>query len=123
MYYSNNYTSQKYFEALGDDIDLKTYAITCCLKTTFDDATGNTDDTTGNTDDMLRMNENTFTFMSPVAEKLHQDISNNSPSKLKMHTQNNMQVSQKKTWLIISNISSKMEILRIIKKLQDCGIN
>ncbi len=44
---------------------------------------------------MLRINENTFTFLIPVAEKLHQDISNNSPSKLKMHTQNTIQASQK----------------------------
>ncbi len=46
-----------------------------------------------NLDYMLRMNENTFTFLSPVAEKLHQDISNSSLSNLKMHTQNTIQAS------------------------------
>jgi hypothetical protein len=111
------------YVALRDTIDIESDAITCCLKRTFDHATGNTDDATGITDDMLRMNENTFTFLSPVADILHQDISNNSPSKLKMHTQNTIQVSQKKTWLTTSNTSSKMEILRIIKKLKDYGIN
>jgi hypothetical protein len=44
---------------------------------------------------MLRINENTFTFLYPVAEKSHQDISNNSPSKLQMHTQNTIQASWK----------------------------
>jgi hypothetical protein len=88
LYYNNNDTSQKNYEALGDAIDFESDAITCCLETTFDDSTGNTDDATGNTHDTLRMNENTFTFLSPVAEKLPQDISNNSQSKLKMHTQN-----------------------------------
>jgi hypothetical protein len=44
---------------------------------------------------MLQMNENTFTFLSPIAQKMHQTISNNSPSKLKMHTQNNIQASRK----------------------------
>jgi hypothetical protein len=74
------------YEALGDTIDFQCDAITCNFEPTFDDATDNTDDATGITNDMLRMNENTFTFLSPVAQKLHQDISNNSPSKLKMHT-------------------------------------
>jgi hypothetical protein len=47
------------------------------------------------TGDMLQTNENTFTFLSPIAQKLHQNISNNSPSKLKMHTQNTIQASRK----------------------------
>ncbi len=95
LYYRNNDTSQKNYEALGANIDFERNAITSCLKTTFDDATDNTDDATGNPDDMLRMNENAINFLSPVAEKLPQEISNNSPSKLKMHTQNTIQVSQK----------------------------
>jgi hypothetical protein len=47
------------------------------------------------TDDMLRTNKNTFTFLSPIAQKLHQKISNNSLSKLKMHTQNTILESWK----------------------------
>ena len=74
------------YDALGDDIDFESDGINCCIETTFDDAEGNTND-------MLRMNENTFTFLSPVAEKLHQDISNSSLSNLKMHTQNTIQAS------------------------------
>jgi hypothetical protein len=71
---------------------------------------------------MLRMNKNTITFLSPVAQKLHQNISNNSPSKLKMHTQNTIQTSWKNMVGNI-NISSKMEILRIMKELEDYGMN
>jgi hypothetical protein len=41
------------------------------------------------------MNEYTFTFLSPISQKLHQNISNKSPSKLKMHTQNTIQASRK----------------------------
>jgi hypothetical protein len=44
---------------------------------------------------MSKTNKNTFTFLSPIAQKLHQNISNNSPSKLKMHTRNNIQGSRK----------------------------
>ena len=95
LYYRNNDTSQKNYEALGANIDFESNAITSCLKTTFDDATDNTDDATGNPDDMLRMNENAINFLSPVAEKLPQEISNNSPSKLKMHTQNTILASRK----------------------------
>ncbi len=50
MYYSNNDTSQANYEALGDDIDFESDGITCCLETTFDNATDNTND-------MLRMNQ------------------------------------------------------------------
>jgi hypothetical protein len=71
LYYCNNDTSQTNYEALRDDIDFESDAKTCCLETTFDDATGNAENATGNTNDMLRMNENTFTFLSPVEEKLH----------------------------------------------------
>jgi hypothetical protein len=82
-------------EALGDTVDFQSDAITPCHKPTFDDATGNNDDATGITNDMLRMNENTFTFLSPVAQKSYQDISNNSPSKFKIHTRNTIQASLK----------------------------
>jgi hypothetical protein len=41
------------------------------------------------------MNENNFTFLSPIEQKLHQNISNSSPSKLKTHTRNTIQASQK----------------------------
>ncbi len=81
--------------SIGGTIDFQSDAITRWHKPTFDDAIDNTDDTTGITNDMLRMNENTFTFLSPIAQKLHQDISNYSPSKLKMHTQNTIQASWK----------------------------
>jgi hypothetical protein len=82
-------------EALGESIEFQSDAINHYLDATFDDETGNNDDATGITDDMLRMNKNTFTFLSPVAQKMHQNFSNNSPSKLKMHTQNTIQASQK----------------------------
>jgi hypothetical protein len=82
-------------DTLGESIDLQSDAINHCLDAIFDDETGNNDDATGITDDMLQMNKNTFTFLNPVAQKLHQNISNNSPSKLKMHTQNTIQASRK----------------------------
>jgi hypothetical protein len=83
------------YEALGDTIDFQSDAITHCHEPTSDDATGNNDDAISITDDMLRINEKPLSFLSPVVQKLHQDFSNNSPSKLKMHTQNTIQASQK----------------------------
>jgi hypothetical protein len=95
LYYSNNATSQMNHEALGESIYFQSDAINHCHEATLDDETGNDDDATGITDNMLRINENTFTFLSPVAQKLHQHISNISPSKLKMDTQNTIQGSWK----------------------------
>ncbi len=95
LHYSNNDTSQMNYEALGDTIDFQSDAITHCHEPTSDDATGNNDDAISITDDMLRINEKPLSFLSPVVQKLHQDFSNNSPSKLKMHTQNTIQASQK----------------------------
>ncbi len=75
-----------------------------CLDATLDNKTGSNDEARDLMDDMLQTNKNTFTFLSPIAQKLHQNISNNSPSKLKMHIRNTIQASRKKTWLIIFNI-------------------
>jgi hypothetical protein len=44
--------------------------------------------------------------LTPVAQKLHQNISNNSPSKLKMLTQNTIQASQKN---MVNNIQYIIE--------------
>jgi hypothetical protein len=84
------------YDALGQEsIDFKSDSINLCLDATLNDETGNYDEGRDFTDDMLQMNKNTFTSLSPISQKLHQNISNNSPSKLKMHTQNTIQASQK----------------------------
>ncbi len=86
-------------DALGKgSIDFESDSINLCLDATLYDETGNYNEARDLTDDMLQMNKNTFTFLSPLSQKLHQNISNNSPSKLKMHTQNTIQASWKKTW-------------------------
>jgi hypothetical protein len=82
-------------KTLGESIDFQSDAINHCLDATFDDETGNNDDATGIADDMFRMNKNTFIFLSPVAQNLHQNMPNNSPSKHKMHTQNNLRITEK----------------------------
>jgi hypothetical protein len=112
------------YEALGESIDFQSDAITHSLEPTFDDETGNNDDTTGITNVMLRMNENTFTFLRPVAQILHQDISNNSPSKLKMHTQNTIQALRKNMFDNIQyiiknrNIENNEEVGRLWDQLE-----
>jgi hypothetical protein len=84
-------------DALGQEsIDFESDSINLCLDAILDDETGNCDEVRDCMDDMLQMNENTFTFLSPIAQKLHQNISKNRPSKLKMHTQNTVQASRKK---------------------------
>jgi hypothetical protein len=90
-------------EGLGESIDFESESIDLCLDATLDNETGSYDEDRDLMDDMLQTNKNTFTFLSPIAQKLHQNISNNSPSKLKMHTQNTILASQK-TWLITFNI-------------------
>jgi hypothetical protein len=82
-------------EALGECIDFESDSINLCLDATLDNKTGSYDEGRDLMDDMLQTNKNTFTFLSPMAQKLHQNISNNSPSKLKMHTQNTIQASRK----------------------------
>jgi hypothetical protein len=96
FFYSNNDTSEMNHEGLGESIDFENDSINLCLDATLDHKTGSCDEGRDLTDDMLQTNENTFTFLSPIAQKLHQNISNNSPSKLKMHTQNTIQASLKK---------------------------
>ncbi len=86
IFYSNNDTSKMNHDALGESIDFESDSINLCLDATLDDETGNYDEARDLTDYMLQMNKNTFTFLSPIAQKLHQNISTNSPSKLKMHT-------------------------------------
>jgi hypothetical protein len=84
-------------DALGQEsIDFKSDSINLYLDAALDDETGNYDKASNLTDDMLQINENSFTFLSPIAQKLHQIISNNRPSKPKMHTQNTIQASWKK---------------------------
>jgi hypothetical protein len=82
-------------EGLEELIDFESDSINLCLDATLDNKTGSNDEVRDLTDDMLQTNENTFTFLSPIAQKLHQNISNNSPSKHKMYTQNNIQASRK----------------------------
>ncbi len=95
FFYSNNETSEINHEALGESIDFESDSINLCLDENLDNKTGNYDVARDLTDDMLRMNENTLTFLSSIAQKSHQNNSNNSPSKLKMHTQNTIQASRK----------------------------
>jgi hypothetical protein len=82
-------------DGLGDSIDFESESINLCLDATFDNKTGSYDEGRDLTDDMLQTNKNTFTFLSPIAQKLHQKISNNSQSKRKMHTQNTILASWK----------------------------
>ncbi len=88
-------------EVLGESIDFESESINLCHDATFDNETDSYDEGRDLTDDMLQTNENTFTFLSPIAQKLHQKISNNSPSKLKMHTQNIILASRK---ILVDNI-------------------
>ncbi len=82
-------------EVLGESIDFESESINLCHDATFDNKTGSYDECRYLTNDMLQTYKNTFTFLSPIAQKLHKKISNNSPSKLKMHTQNTILASQK----------------------------
>jgi hypothetical protein len=75
-------------EVLGESLDFESESINLCHDATFDNKTGSYDEGRDLTDDMLQTNESILTFLSLIAQKLHQKISNNSPSKLKMHTQN-----------------------------------
>jgi hypothetical protein len=69
-------------EGFGESIDFENDSINLCLDATLDDETGSYDEGRDLMDDMLQTNKNTFTFLSPMAQKLHQNILNNSPSKL-----------------------------------------
>ncbi len=82
-------------KGLGESIDFESDSINLCLDATLDNETGSYDEGRDLADDMLQTNKNTFFFLSPIAQKLHQNNSNNSPSKLKMHTQNNIFASRK----------------------------
>jgi hypothetical protein len=95
FFYSNNDTMEINHEGLGESVDFESESINLCLDATYDNETGICDEGRDLMDDMLRTNKNTFTFLSPIAQKLHQKISNKSPSKLKMHTQNTILVSRK----------------------------
>ncbi len=95
FFYSNNDTSEMNHDGLGESIDFDSESINLCLDATLDNKTGSYDEARDYTDDMLQTNGNTFTFLSPIAQKLHQNISNNSPRKLKMHTRNTIQASWK----------------------------
>jgi hypothetical protein len=86
FFYSDNDTSEMNHEGLGKSIDFESDSINLCLDAILDNKTGSYDEARDLTDDMLQTTKNTFTFLSPTAQKLHQNISNNSPSKLKMHT-------------------------------------
>jgi hypothetical protein len=82
-------------DASGEPIGFESDSINLCLDSTLNDETGIYDEARDLTDDMLQTNKNPFTFLSSIAQKLHQNISNNSPSKLKMHNQNPIQASRK----------------------------
>jgi hypothetical protein len=82
-------------ETLGESIDFESDSINLCHDATFDDKIGNYDEARDLTDDMLQVNKNTFTFLSLIAQKLYQYISNNSPSNLKMDTRNTIQAAWK----------------------------
>jgi hypothetical protein len=69
-------------EGLGESIDFEIDSINLRLDVILDNKTGSYDEGRDLTDDMLQTNKNTFTFLSPTAWELHQNISNNSPSKL-----------------------------------------
>jgi hypothetical protein len=60
--------------ALGESKNFESDSINHCCNATFDDKTGNYDDARDLTDDMLRMNEITFTFWSPISHKLQQNF-------------------------------------------------
>ncbi len=57
-------------EGLGEFIDFESESINLCLDATFDNKTGSCDEGRDLTDDMLQTNENTFTFLSPIAQKI-----------------------------------------------------
>jgi hypothetical protein len=109
-------------EGLGESIDFESDSINLCLDATLDNKNGSYDEARDLTDDMFQTNKNSFIFLSPVAQKLHQNISNSSPSKLKMHTQNTIQASKKN---MVDNIqyTIKLEILPIMKELDNYGMN
>ncbi len=104
FFYSNNDTLEMNYERLEESIDFESDLINLCLDATLDNKTGCYDEGRDHTDDMLQTNENIFTFLSLIAQKLHQNISNNNPSKLKMHTQNTIQASRKNMVDNIQNI-------------------
>jgi hypothetical protein len=93
-------------DGLGESIDFESESINLYLDATFDNKTGSYDEGRNLTDDMLQTNKNTFTFLSQIAQKLHQKISSNSPSKLKMHTQNTILASRK---IMVDNIQYMIE--------------
>ncbi len=55
-------------DGLGESIDFESESINLCLDATFDNKTGSYDEGRDVTDDMLQTNENTFTFLSPIAQ-------------------------------------------------------
>ncbi len=122
FFYSNNDTMEMNHDGLGESIDFESESIILCLDATFDNKTSSYDEGRDLTDDMLQTNKNTFTFLSPLAQKLHQKISNNSPSKLKMDTQNTIWASWKN---MVDNIQYiiEHEILPIMKELGNNGMN
>jgi hypothetical protein len=91
---------------LRESTDFENESINLCFDATFDNKTGSYDEGRDLTDDMLQTYKNTFTFLSPIAQKLHRKISNNSRSKLKMHTQNTILASRKN---MIDNIQYIIE--------------
>jgi hypothetical protein len=97
-------------EGLGESIDFESDSINLCLDATLDNKTCSYDEGRDLMDDMMQMNENTFTFLSPIAQKLHQNISNNCPRKLKMHTQNTI-LASRKTWLILYVLPTEQELI------------
>ncbi len=95
LFYSNNDTTEMNHEGLGESIDFESDSINLCLDATSNNKTGGYDEGRDITNDMLQTNKNTFTLLIPKAQKLQQKISNNSPSKFKIHTQNAVLASKK----------------------------
>ena len=65
-------------EVLGESIDFESELINLCLDATFDNETGSYDEGRDLTDDMFQTNKNTFTFLSPIAQKLPKDFQQKS---------------------------------------------
>ncbi len=68
FFYSDNDTLEMSHEGLKESIDFESDSINLCLDATLDNETGSYAKGRDLTDDMLQTNENTFTFLSPIAQ-------------------------------------------------------
>ncbi len=96
---SNNDTTEMNHEVLGESIDFESESINLCHDATFDNETGSYDEGGDLMDDMLQTNKNTFTFLSPIAQRFQITVRASLrciPKILFWH--------HKKTWLTTFNI-------------------